>query len=465
MSLFSENLYSIVRNQKMTITSLANAVNVDRTVLQKILKGTRKPADIQFVDNICSALMLSPDTKSILVQQYKMVEMGEEVYYSRKNVAKVINRLSHKQFEFNTVFDFKTDLDIAEISEITFYYDHDALVKNIQALVSYEFQHGSDINISAQPSENLNNILKYCIDENSDNKINHVFCLDNNRIGQNSLVHNLDIFSFVSEFALKHGRYNPFYYYGDIESCLNFSGIMPYIIITENFVICTNNDFSNGVIYKSKEQVDFYLKQFKYALERTKPFVKSASDVESLCVMFSDVKIINYTYNYQSELSLYIDRAMFDKYNLLNDIESEAMDLLFKLIVIRNNCNGKNVFSENGLKEFMNTGRFSEFPECFYKPLSENDRKTILKRMIKAIEKGRINCRIAKNDYEIFKNKLCIGIINDNCISMQLAESFRYIVLEEISIVSAFKDYIESLFESDLVYSKEETIEIIKKYL
>ncbi|MGN1134168.1 MAG: helix-turn-helix domain-containing protein [Oscillospiraceae bacterium] len=464
MSLFSENLNSIIKKRNISIKRLAESIDVDRTVLQKIITGSRKPANREIVEKICDKLMLSSDIKNTLLEQYEIAVMGEEIYKRRQYVAKIINDLSHKKFELDKSIDFKTQIDLENIPGTTFCNDHNDLLKNIQIIISYEFQNGSDVNIIAQPSKTLNSILKYCIDEKAENKINHVFCMDNSPIDKNPLKYNLNIFSYVSELAYENKNYCLYYYYGDIVTNMSFMGVLPYMIITNDFVVCSNPDYSSGIIYKSRNHVDFYSRQFNEILMQKSKLISVINDFD-FYYCSKDILTRSFTYNYQSEFSLCLDSDIFDRYSLLDDDHKYMKDFLFNLNSSTLNYESKNIFTEKGLEEFTKTGRMTEIPEYMYKPISVKDRKAMLKRMIDFAESGIYNYRIVKSNYNIFNNKLCIGIMDNSRLMIQLFNGFKYLIIEETSIVMAFKDYLEFLFDSDMVYNKEETISIMKKHL
>ena len=86
--------------------------------------------------------------------------------------------------------------------------------------------------------------------------------------------------------------------------------------------------------------------------------------------------------------------------------------------------------------------------------------------MIQLLEDDVWDYRIVKNEYDMFLHQLCIS--GDNTyIDIQYAveQSRCHISLDEKSLIFAFVDYIQYLYESNKVYTKEETIEILKKYL
>ena len=119
------------------------------------------------------------------------------------------------------------------------------------------------------------------------------------------------------------------------------------------------------------------------------------------------------------------------------------------------------------MSHFATTGILADLPIQFTIPFTVNERIVLLKKL----KEDMIN-----SNYQVFATnpvKFTIPAItiqlyktngldffatnNKGCIS----SSF----IEEKSIAEAFHDFFESLPESDLVYSKEETIKIIDGFM
>ena len=78
MSLFSEMLARFVDSKSIKIYQLANLCGIERSWLQKMLTGKRKPADQEQVMNLSQALALTYTETQQLMNAYRILEMGEE---------------------------------------------------------------------------------------------------------------------------------------------------------------------------------------------------------------------------------------------------------------------------------------------------------------------------------------------------------------------------------------------------
>lgn len=467
MSQFSNFLNDLVHEREISVKSLADSCGIDRTLLHKILSGKRKPPEGEFIKKVSERLLLSDEDYEELCQKYKMVQMGENVYSRRKKVAEIIHSLSHIKNENNQSFSFKTNLNISDTSNLSTYYSQDDLIKNIQIILQYEVQQKSDLYIIAQPSNILNQILKYCVDTKGEISIQHIFCLDNIPIEKSNDNYNLDAFLYVSQLVIDYKNYQPFYYYDIKKSHINSTSVMPYVIISRNFVICTDSDFNTGLICKMDNYVSFYMNQFDNLRAKSKMLLTSLHDSPSIEAFYRNATLMNITYNYQSQIILCCDKKSFyDFVNGPDEFKKQACQLLEEIVQRHLNNKIENIFSEAGIKEFMATGKLLDFPEHLYTPISINSRKKMLTRMIQLLEDDVWDYRIVKNEYDMFLHQLCIsGDSTHIDIQYAVDQSRCHISLDEKSLIFAFVDYIQYLYESNKVYTKEETIEILKKYL
>ena len=156
MSQFSELLREYIKKKDITIKALAEKCGIDRTYLHKILK----------------------EDKSRLMELYNISEMGEDVYNRRKQVSKIIHDMANTNMEDPDALTFKTEVDIDSVPEISIYTDKRELRKNLQVLICSDVHNGSDIQVIAQPTEFLTNLLSIAA-EGSESAINHLFFFDN----------------------------------------------------------------------------------------------------------------------------------------------------------------------------------------------------------------------------------------------------------------------------------------------
>ena len=120
----------------------------------------------------------------------------------------------------------------------------------------------------------------------------------------------------------------------------------------------------------------------------------------------------------------------------------------------------------------METGRITEVPSQFYQPLDMDSRKEVLHNMMQAIEAGSLIPRIIDTTRFDMPMSLSVDALSPNQIIIYLnhdAENAFSLIINEPSLMHAFYEFLVYIQTSRFVYSKEETITILKnieaKYL
>lgn len=469
MSQFSELLREHINKKDITIKALAEKCGIDRTYLHKILKGERKVPNQAFVNNISLQLMLSAEDRSKLVELYNISEMGEDIYNRRRQVSKMIHDMANTNMEDTDVLEFKTEVDIDTVPEISIYTDKRELRKNLQVLICSDVQKGSDIQVIAQPTDYLSSLLAATA-EGSESVINHLFFFDNTAGNNIPDKYNLDIFPCICHLAQKHEKYEPLYYYESASAYYNSTNIMPNIIITNNFVIRADGDYCEGVIYKSKPMVDFYMRQFDKLKSKCSKLLDHATDIFEYVYFWYDDKANFISMDFQPCTMLCLTEDIYDAHALLpagaKEFIKEKLALGRKALL---ESKFINLFSEKGLAEFMATGEIFELPRNAYTYPTLAERKIMLQIMISLCESGMADYRIIKDDNFAVSKNLCLNVSENTSLNVVARNNcfsdFSYMKINETSIIQAFWDYYKYFMETDAVCSHEETIAIMRSYL
>lgn len=469
MSQFSALLKEYIIKKGCTIKTLSEMCGIERTYLHKILKGERKPPNAGFVNEICSQLMLTAEERSELMERYNVAVMGEEVYMRRSRVSEIISNMADCGKKSKKGIDFKTEIDYDSVPEFSSYSDSKEFHKNIQILMSCDVQNGSDIRVIAQPSELLTSILTYCV-EGADVSVYHLFCFDNTACENNSNKYNLDIFPFICDMAMAHENYKPYFYYDSALSHINSMSLMPYALITDNFVICSDERFSRGMIYRSSKMVDFYIGQFERFRSECMCLLNSTSSLVEIARFWYEDADFLVSFDYQPCSMIGVTEEI---YNIHATVPEEMKPVISGVLSIGRSAYTRegvlNFFSEKGLAEFMETGEIFELPAGTYTRPTLAERKIILQNMINVCQNGGCEYRAIKDDRFASTKNLCINVAGKKSLKIVArADSFSdfsYLSINERSLIYAFGDYFKYLSESGFAASKDETVEIMKKYL
>ena len=472
MSQFSELLREHINKKDMTIKSLAEKCGIDRTYLHKILKGERKVPSREFVENISLQLMLSAEDKSKLLELYSISKMGEGLYNRRRQVSKIIHDMTNTNMAEKDGFEFKTEVDINTVPEISIFTDKRELRKNLQIIICSDVQNGSDIKVIAQPTDYLSSLLAATA-EGSDSVIDHLFFFDNTHSTtgkKNASAYNLDIFPCICHLAQKHEKYEPLYYYESTSAYFNSANIMPNIIITDNFIMRTDSDYCEGVIYKSKPMVEFYVRQFEKLKANCVKLLDHAVDILDYVYFWYDDNTDFVSIDFQPCTMLCLTEDIYNSHALLPEdakeyVKNKLADGKKALLEHR----FMNLFSEKGLAEFMSTGEIFELPKGTYTYPTLAERKIMLQIMISLCENGMADYRIIKDDYFAVSKNLCLNVTENASINIvarnDCFSDFSYMKVSETSLVQAFWDYLNYFIGTDAVCTHEETISILRSYL
>ena len=90
LSLFSEKLSKYVTQKNIKVYQLSRLSGIERTWLQKMLTGSRKPSNKTQILLLAQALSLTNGETEELLDLYSILEMGEEKWNRRRNVMRLI---------------------------------------------------------------------------------------------------------------------------------------------------------------------------------------------------------------------------------------------------------------------------------------------------------------------------------------------------------------------------------------
>ena len=121
-------------------------------------------------------------------------------------------------------------------------------------------------------------------------------------------------------------------------------------------------------------------------------------------------------------------------------------------------------FTLEGLKLFMETGRVTEIPDFMYTYLTPPQRLTLLKNIIKSVDDGSFAPCIIKSEKFTIPSPICICAPNTHNVIIYYfsPDKGQFIFhLQELSLVQSFHDFLKSLPDSLLVYSAEESKQLL----
>lgn len=459
-----------------SIYSLYKTTGIERTKLQRIKNGQRLPSN-EDIEKISRALSLTAFEKKRLYQELEIETIGEDKYKSRSCTKQFLEDLFY-------VFQNSTDSKINFISNNSITLKDETITVNglleTQKLVNWivkgEASIENDIFILTNDEDNpILNAIYYDLSNNPKIKLRHVFALKPHNECYNSYYSNIKFITTIYPIFLSQTDYTAYYYYSNPTDDFLFSSY----IITNNISVSISYDFKSAVITKNKDVIAVHKRLCELKKKQSYPLIvkiNSADDYVDYYVKRgrklskSGNKLV--TLEHEPCILPFVSNELIQKYirkDVLNRDEIyEKASIIFSFY---QNYDVKiSIFTEDGLKNFLNTGRISEIPDCLYSPVSVEDRILILKsacEFAKASEKIEFYLIDEKKMRIPYNLRYCgMGQLDDFFILVSKNDNDNAVFqLNECGFSKPFFDFASSLIDTDLVFSSEQSIEFIENII
>ncbi len=475
MSRFSDQLQDLIKERDVKIYTLAAVSGIDRTFIHKMLKGERVPADDSVVQSLATSLLLTPSETEALMQSYRISKMGEWHYVHRKFIKDSFNLFDKLSAENNISVntDYHHQIDVRPGN--TSVYGSLEINNVVKAVIEMEAsKQNGKIQIVAQPEYSfLFEYLALAGINRHDLTIDHIVCLESS--AKDNSLYNLNCLRVAMPVLVAGCKYNPMCYYDNISSHFGTTSIMPYMILTSEYAVNISYDISFATVSNFRQYIELYSQIFKSIMQKTMPMVTVLRSHIEYLTYFKTVMAsfghADHHLTYAPCLLYFITEEMLHKY--LNEPlpQHKTIFVTIKQCLKELNQTLESspvqtiYFSEDGLDEFLRTGRIFEVPKNCYSPFDPVDRYRLLEIMYDAALKGRYRPVLINSNVLKAPPSLSFFSFGNSAVSFVCtipSERYSVFTITEKSIVYAFHDFLDYLPESDMVYSPEETLAVIK---
>lgn len=474
MSGFSEELGKRIHERGIAVYELAKLSGVDRTLIHKMTKGERIPAQQSVVEALAGTLMLSTDQRENLLESYRAAKMGEEVYRRRRAV-----------LDFYNGFPPSASSGIIQEDETapSYILPQEAAVRgktDVGRLVLAVLEEEAAlpegrVRIFAQPDCTvLFDLLAAVAARRNHLTIDHIMRFENSMEGKNPL-YNLRCLSAVMPVLASGCLYRPRYFYGPAASWGTEDGILPYVVATGRYVVRLSHDASSAVMMRNQASLALYQELFEELMEKAVPlagvFRTPMEQIHYITHMYDRFDSMNSDLAAQPCLLLFVGQDMVRRYvdpvflktpedmnAILSYMDSDAFGRRLKNLT-------RVYFSREGIEEFLTTGRLHELPDYYYAPLAVPDRYRLLRGMYEAILAGTYRAVMVNRKKLRIPNNLGTYFFQNGGVGFIYTGSDRQytaVAVSETSIVTAIQDFLEYLPESNLVETQETMMEFLK---
>lgn len=476
MSMFSQKLSQLIASRKVTAYQLEKKGRLSRSTITKYTSAKSKPPDKDTLEELIHMLALGTDEANELRKCFEITTVGESVYFRRSNVASFLKSMNN----YIAVYpEFHRHGSVHLNKPIECIQGTVGVSNVLESILFMELnQESPHVCIIAQPVNNsdLMSYLKAIASTQPNLGIEHIICIDNNSINDDN-AYNINILKEIMPLIISGISYTPYYYYDDVHSHINSFTTFPNIIITSRHVLMASHEMDRGIVSDFEDFRILHHNIFNEWKESCDTYIKSLEQVPEMITYYNKIAEGNGTvipdFSVMPDPCLFpfLDEQMIAKYinKELPDVNAVIMLMTSRLKKYNMDMKQKAEISfctKDGVRQFMNTGRITEFPSIYYAPLDIKDRKTVIKRLIAAMRKG------------TYKLNILNGSFNMQNISFACYNEYRMIYcynhpskgllsfgLQERNTVHSIYDYFSVFEKQHMLLSDKETEQFIENIL
>lgn len=473
MSKFSIYLEEIIRRSGEPISRIAQNAGLERTSIHKALKDERI-LPYSALKKLTQYFQLTISEAKELNLYYDILLQGEETYSTYNEICQLVldlNQLHFSTFNYNPQF-----LDDIEFSSKIIHGKAETEYA-IQTILQKETETaGSVINLYSGDDNPLADILIKLWRGERTFTVNQIVSFRQSNPTRNNNQQNIYLIrKLLPVSLLSNSQYFAFYCFMNDEVQENLNPF-PYFVITTNYIISINKDFSIAYINTDSSLIRFYHKQFEQTRSECQPLI-SYSD-EPLDVLSSYMNNTDksgyFTMMTQPCMGRYYRREIIEKY-IRQDLpyrrELIEMGVQRFSVLAEQTGNYYTVFTEEGIKQFITDGIIADLPAAQVLPLEPTDRLLLLKQLREDIVTDRVYGYITDADQFAIPQYLTFTCdprfgLHIYAINGFVRGSYTCnLHITAVNIGKVFCDFIRFLPNSRYVHSKQQTIFILDSYI
>lgn len=469
MSEFSEKCKLYIEKSGTNIFRLAKQYNLERTMLQKVVRGTRIPGE-EFFNTLLDALNLNKKEKDELRQLYHIEKIGRQVYERRKMVENLIASFdTSKKILLSEEYDYTFNETLNVDKDMSTLNNSVAVVSAIAYVINYEYEH------SDQPLFYLNDLSALpftmrhlVIGDNKHHKPATVtqFLYFARYEGDAAINSNFATFQRILPFAFTFVQpYAVYYsYVSQVSQDLRFT-LWPYYLITHEHVLLMSGDGNRGLLIHDKQIANGYRFEMEKQKQLFNLLMVNRLPLEENMEIYQDALSRNRVQiSYESNPCIYL---MFDHLDIplkMNDEQKEIYDLYMfnnhPEALPENNESFRCLYEIGDFENFFKNGQLPGIYNYFLPSLNQKLIDQLFQNYCK-------NARKANCYHEIKKGELGqhSGLIIELCEShfviitaVDRRDPYDMLFINEGTIHEAFYDYFESLINEGHILSAEDSI-------
>lgn len=474
---FPRLLEHYIQESGYTNYEFAKIIGINRVNIQRYLAGSRVPSREVF-ETIMDCLHLGSWEQEQFLDSYHRAQDGDDFYYLRK----CVQELLEKAGEYcGTESGYEQSGDMEPLMEVKILQGTASVEKYIWSKLTGIRKSGEKETVCCYvpadrymlgrlfPTASMGN------GEKSGLRIIQLVRLTK-RLDMKKLdYHNLKVLAnLIPAYYHLGEEYETYFYYHDLAADLDSGLLYPYYMLFKDQVVLFSEHMEEAVILPDRALAERFM-------ERNREKYRSGSNHRLISCHTGAAKLLEhfaasdsgaaerYFLEYQPCFAEWADRRLLESVVPGNVPGREMLlDMVEKRInQLNETCEFFHYFTEEGVREFAESGVCTDYPEGLVRPFSPGERREILDKIIRSMEQGEGRTAIVNRRYLKLTRKLNIFVSNVDDVLLVLYDErvgFRYLQVKEPTICRAFTGYIRSMQEHGTVLSGEKSVEIIKKY-
>lgn len=472
MSKLSELCQYYIKQSHTNVYQIAKNTSLDRTMLQKMVKGTKLPGK-EFFETFLDCLFINENEREELLYEYHIEKIGRALYNRRLAIEKMFKRYTKylNDYKHNDLgaFNSMTDID-KHFIEVQ---SKNKLKQVLHSMTVYEMEHYDEpvFHFNTFP-ENIyvkRALLELTKDTDTKGKCYEYLHMFRDEYHDYAMETNVENFSYILPFSFMYkGNYELSYAYVSHDKDDYHYLPWPYYVITHEHLFMIDITKSKGMLIHDKEAAKSAMQMIQSMKVNYMTLFKTDQTIRQQVDNFIDfTKDRRWMMTFQNEPTLtpLVERTSYEPeegYSLYTYLVKCLKEHAFVYDENYISING-----ERGLKGIIETGIIPDFYGEGAPVFSVEDRLKMLDGYLDLINIG--YTYILKNEYPLMG--LQIDLFSRNGIAITSTSKdmpFMFLIIEEPVIYKTLEDYFKSLIDEGMVYSIEEskkkTKEFVEKY-
>lgn len=477
MSDFSVSLEKYIHRKNYTVQNFAALCDINRTLLQKYLSGQRFPKNKEILFRMIRYLCLTPEEKRELMESWEKEYYGETVYLQHRSIRAMLESFGEmvKNREYNLDMSIQTQTEIQMPKGAVPISSRHMLISLMWQVVEYECKkEKADFYLICQAENGImDNMIKYMALRETVS-ICHLVRLNADKEANQQ--YNICLFNRIIPYICGKADYHARFYYGGMDGKADTTSTLSAILITEEFVFVFDEAFRRGILYKDVGFWNFWMDIFREKNARAESFFSKYESMLDTVVLYQAQHPCSISCQLQPCLAYTLSAELLHQVMLPCMLGQQGIiEEFVKMMAVwgrEAQKNGRpanvNYFLASGIDDFLETGRVGEFPSEFYNPLPVPVRCRMLEIFCEQMESGLLDAYLINEKEFTLDPSLVIQVCGMDAVHFIYCRpdgSQIIMRVTENSIVSAFREFLFGLRDSDNVRTKEETIAYVRKKL